>query len=423
MNKKLLILGATSETCKMVQKAEDMGIDTFVVDPYKNSQAKVFASHSIDMDCFDIDGICEVIEKEKIDGILPGCADILVEVYEKICRRMNLHCYVNSEIVKVFNNKKGLKKALLKYGLDVIKEYSYEEVINNSFDNYPVFVKPVDNNSSKGMSVANNLEEFKKAYEYALSFSKSNTVLIEEYKQCDDFFIGYFLQDGNVKVAFSGDRFVINQENYGSITSAIVYPSKYIKLYFDTVHNKMLNLLKDLDFKNGILAIQAFVDKDKILFYDPALRITGGQEYVLCDYFYHVNELEALINYAIYGKISEDVLYEKVDCSFNNHYACNLTFSVRKCKINKINGLDYARKHKNVINVTQEHKEGDIIDRIGTAQQNISRMHLVANSKEELRDVVNDLQNKINVIDENGGNAIIQGFDANKWFKGNEEQA
>ena len=414
--KKLFILGATSETCKLVQKAESMGIETYVADPYENALAKKYSSHSVLVDCFDVDKICKIIGEEKIDGVLPGCADILVPVYEEVCRRLDMVCYVNEKLVETFSNKKGLKEILVKHGLDVIKEYTKQDVERDSFDSFPVFVKPVDNNSSKGMYIVGDRRDFKVAYERALSFSRSRTVLIEEYKQCDDFFIGYYAENGNVRVAFTGDRYVIEQPGVGSITSGIIYPSRHQELYFEKVHQKMLGIFKELGFSNGICAIQGFVEDDKIMFYDPALRITGGQEYVLVDFFSGVDELEGLINFALSGKMSNDDSYKRCNSTFGGRFGCNLTFSITPCKIGRIDGIDYAKNHSGVINVTQEHREGDVIDRIGTAQQNFCRMHIYANSKEEMRDLIIDLQNNVVAYDENGKNVMLKGLDANKWY-------
>lgn len=414
--KKLLILGATSETGKLVQRAEAMGVETFVVDPYVDAAAKQYASHPVQMDCFDVDGICNIIRDNDIDGVLPGCADVLIPVYEQVCTRLNKYCYVNKRLVDTFNNKKGLKSILKKYGLPVINEYTKAEVDNDQFASYPVFVKPVDNNSSKGMYLIDNRDDFQKFYEIALSFSRSKTVLIEEFKTCDDFFIGYFLQDGNVRVAFTGDRFVINQPGVGSITSGIVYPSRYEKLYVETVHEKMLEIFKELNFTDGICAIQGFVENGEIMFYDPALRITGGQEYMLCKFFYDVDELECLINYALLGKMSDKDEYLNVDCSFDGKVGCNLTFSVKPCVIGRIDGLDYAKEHAGVLNITQEHKEGDVIDRIGTAQQNFSRMHIYANTREEMRDLIMDLQNHVIAYDTVGENVMLQGLNPEEWY-------
>ena len=414
--KRLIILGATSETCKLVQKAESMGVETFVADPYQNAPAKKYSSHPILVDCFDVEKICKIVIDEKIDGVLPGCADILVPVYEEVCRKLNKHCYVNKMLVETFNNKKGLKAILVKHGLRVIKEFKKEEIDNDSFDSFPLFVKPVDNNSSKGMYIINDKKEFEILYQKALSFSRSKTVLIEEYKRSDDFFIGYYIENGNVKVAFTGDRFIIEQPGVGSITSGIVYPSKYQDLYFERIHEKMLGIFRELNFENGICAIQGFVENGEIMFYDPALRITGGQEYILVNHFTGVDELESLINYALYGKMSDNSIYKKCDCSFSGGFGCNLAFSVFPCVIGRIDGIDYARNHKGVINVTQEHNEGDTIDKIGTAQQNFARMHIFANSREEMRDLIIDLQKHVVAYDAFGNNVMLKGLDAEKWY-------
>ena len=399
-----------------------MGIETFVVDPYIDAPAKKYSSHPIEEDCFNIESILSIINKNNIDGVLPGCADILVFVYEEICRKANKYCYVNKDIVKVFNNKKGLKDILNKHGLATIKEYTYEEVANSSFNNFPVFVKPTDNNSSKGMSVVNNREEFELAYKKAVENSRSKTILIEKYMNCDDFFVGYVIQDGKVSVTFTSDRFVNSeQKGVGSITQGIIYPSKYTNLYFSSVHSKMLDIFKELEFKNGILHIQGFVDNEGIKFYDPALRITGGQEYLFLEHINDFDLLKCLINFAITGKMSETDISDKCNYTFNKKYACNLVFSVKGGIIGKIDGIEYAKKHNNVINVTQEHFVGELIDKIGTAQQNISRMHLIADSKEELLKAIDDLQRYVVVYDEKGNNMMLKGFDASKWLNSKGE--
>lgn len=416
--KKLLILGATTETVFLVKRAEELGVSTYVVDPYKDAPAKKFSSNPVDLNCFDVDSLLKLIEDEKIDGILPGCADILVPVYEEVCRKTNRYCYVNKETVEIFSNKKGLKEMLRKHNLPVIEEYSVEEVRNPEFNSYPIFIKPVDNNSSKGMSTVYEFGEFEDAYNKALENSKSKTVLIEKCEECDDFFLGYFLQDGNVNNTFTADRYVIKQWGYGTITAGMTYPSKHQQLYFDTVHAEMLSVFDELNFKNGIIAIQGFVEDGKIKFYDPALRITGGQEYILSKFFYDVDILECLIHFALTGKMAENQKeYEKCDASFGGKYASNLAFSVEGCTIGRIDGIDYAKNCPGVLNVTQEHKAGDVIDRVGTAQQNISRMHLVAGTREELRDLIKDLQKHVIAYDKNGNNVMLDGLDADKWFE------
>ena len=415
MKKRLLIMGATSETVKMAETAEAMGTETWVADPFPDALAKKACSHPLDIDCFDTDAICGIIEEHSIDGVLPGCADILMAPYEEVCRRMSKPCYVNEDIVKVFNNKAGLKRALEKAGLPTVPEYSVSQTEDEAFSRFPVFVKPVDNNSSKGMSVAGDHREFRAALEKALSFSRSKTVLIEEVMECDDFYVGYFLQDGHAAVTFTGDRYVnAEQKGLGSITSGIVYPSKYEKLYFDTAHDRMLSLFDSLGFGNGILNIQGFVRNGEIMFYDPALRITGGQEYVMSKHFYSLDILKCLVNFALTGSMGDPDLYKLCDHTFGGRCGCNLTFSVKPGVIGRIEGMDHAKKDPHVINITQEHAEGAVIDRPGTAQQNFARMHIAADSRDELKKVIADLQAHVRALDSEGSDMMLKGLDPEK---------
>lgn len=415
--KKLLILGATTETIPLVKKAEALGIQTFVADPFPNAPAKPFSSSPVNIDCFNVDGLLEIIKEHEIDGVLPGCADVLIPVYEEVCRKSNRHCYVNQKTVEVFGNKKGLKDMLKKHGLPVIEEYTYEQVKDSSFNKFPVFLKPTDNNSSKGMSVVYNVTEIDAAYQKALDNSKSKTVLIEKYKTCNDFFMGFLLQDGKASVTFTADRFVNRQQKgVGTITAGMVYPSKFSDLYFETTHKKMLEIFDELSFKNGLMHIQGFVEDGKIEFYDPALRITGGQEYLALEKLYGLDLLRCLINYALLGRIGDEDISTICDCTFGGKYLCNLAFSVKGCTIGRIDGVNYAKTYPTIINVTQEHYEGAVIDRIGTAQQNIFRMHLITDTREKMRDSIVDLQKNVIAYDADGNNVMLDGLDPHSWY-------
>lgn len=417
VGKKLLILGATTETIPLVKKAESLGVNTFVADPFPNAPAKQYSSHPVDIDCFNVDGLLKLITEYSIDGVLPGCADVLVPVYEEVCRKSQKNCYINQRIAEVFGNKKGLKEMLRKHDLPVIEEYSYEQVKAPSFDKYPIFLKPTDNNSSKGMSVVYDINGFDAAYQKALDNSKSKTVLVEKYQTCNDFFMGYLLQDGKVSVTFTADRFVNRQQKgVGTITAGMIYPSKFTDLYFSTTHEKMLAIFEELGFKNGLMHIQGFVEDGKIEFYDPALRITGGQEYLALEKLYGLDLLRCLINFALLREMSESDIQSICDCTFGGKFLCNLAFSVKGCTIGKIDGVEYAKSYPTIINVTQEHYEGAVIDRIGTAQQNIFRMHLITSSREEMLNSIVDLQRNIIAYDDKGNNVMLDGLDPYSWY-------
>lgn len=93
---------------------------------------------------------------------------------------------------KIIFERAGIKQAKYEYIREFNNNYIYidknfnEEILNTNeivekIDNnlkYPIFIKPSNSGSSVGINKANNIEELKKAIEYAAKFDKK--ILIEE---------------------------------------------------------------------------------------------------------------------------------------------------------------------------------------------------------------------------------------------------
>ena len=414
-NKKILIMGATSQTVPFVTTAREMGIVTYVADHLENSVAKKYADFPLLVNCFDIDKLESIVNKEHIDGIIIGCADILLPAYRELCERTHKYCYGTKEQIRVLNNKKELKKKLKKYNLPTIPEYYVNskndaDIIPESV--FPIFLKPVDNCSSKGMSVCNGKDEFEQCYNKAIGYSRSNTVLIEKYMTCDDISITYTFINGNVYVMSISDRYVNReQKDVGTITNSLIYPSKYTELYFNTTHKKICKMFKDMKMQNGVLTMQAFVDDGEIIFYDPAFRVTGGQGYIFYNYFGHMNQIKMLIEYSLTGQMVTDIQGVNCECNFGSAWADNLVILAKIGEIAQVKGIEDIMKMDGVLNVTQCHFDGDVISGRGTLDQAVARIHLIANTKEDLADLINRILNKIDVIGLDGSSMLMRQFD------------
>jgi len=409
MKKKLLILGATAETIPLVKKAEQMGIDTFVVDNKMDSPAKEFSSHPLNCDCFDIEELLRIIKAESIDGIMLGCADILVPVYEELCRKAGKYCYLNKAIVHCFSNKFGLKEMLRKHNLPVIPEYSYEEIHDKEFNSWPVFVKPVDNNSGKGTSRVSDLDQFEPAYQKALTFSKSKQVLIEQdMTGQNDFACLYVISDGKAVLSITSDRFTITEsDEFGQLTSVLIMPSPYTDLFIETVNTKLVEIFNELNFSNGIFLCQAFIKDNNIILYDPAVRFTGGQEHYLLQKFFNVDILSAFIQFALTGEMPESLSKE---CSLEKiqGFTSNIRIIAKCGIIGKIEGLEQVQSLPFVLQVTQKHFTGDEIKAQGTLDQNVAQIQIYSMSKKDLFCNIKSIFNLVKVLDNNGHDMLVR---------------
>ena len=62
--KKILILGATTETIPLVNAANQLGVVTYVADHIEDSPAKRFARVPVLADCLNVDLLCGIVNDE-----------------------------------------------------------------------------------------------------------------------------------------------------------------------------------------------------------------------------------------------------------------------------------------------------------------------------------------------------------------------
>ena len=413
--KKLLILGANVETIPLIETAKSMGVFVLVTDFNPDAPAKKYANKSYDVDGLNISGLIDLCKKENIDGALVGVADRLIWSYFEVCNALNFPCYATKEQCEYFTNKQKFNQLCSDFGIPTIPNYNISYLKEELEEiKFPVFVKPTDANSGKGMSICSNPIELKEGVKKALLFSKSQTFLIERYMQCDDMFIYYTFKDGDIFVSAIANRYTTTEQgNVSRVCIGAIYPSTYVKLYFDTLHDKMLAMFKSVGIRNGIFMISAFVENDTIHLYDPGFRLQGEAPNIVVHALSGFDHYSMLVNFSLTGSMGTDNLISMNDCSFNGMKAATLWILSKAGKIESINGIDNLYKNPNVIKVSQRLFEGDIVgqDMVGTEAQVLARIYIKANNSDILLREITEVQNNINAFNPEGENLLLTGLD------------
>lgn len=414
--KKLMILGGTVYACELVRICRKKGIISIVIDYNKDSPAKKIADISYLVDIKDINTIVKIGKEEKVDGVIFTVLDFIFDYYVEICSQLKVPCYGTKEQFRLMQNKDEFKNTCIKYNVDVIPEYSVD-CINDSdiLVDFPVIVKPVDASASRGISVCNNPEELmngiNKAYEYAEINKRRRGLIIEKFMNCKDFIVNYIIVEGKIFAGLTGDRFVsCEDKRKGSVTSAVIYPSKYTKLYFNFAHQKICNMIKHLGIKNGVLFIQMFIDNGKFRCYDPGFRTGGAEVFKFSECIHGYNQLEMMLNYALTNKMNPTVQIQENDCYLNGKTACCITVLLKKGQIKSIIGMDFVSQIKGVIGITQFFHEGDIVKESASLAQTLARIHIVTEDETQLANVLFEIKKYIKVYDINGNDMLIDIF-------------
>lgn len=407
--KKLLVLGGSAYMVDPVLKAKEMGVYTIVTDWHEleKSPAKQIADEYWNISLMDYDTLLNKIKECGVDGILTGFTDSYLLPYQHLCELANLPCYATKEVFETTMDKAQFKQLCRENGVPVIPEYQMESfdssVINNK---NKVIIKPVDNSGSRGVILCETPDDYQKCLNYALSFSEKKQVVIEKYMEIDSMSISYTIQDGEISMATTDDRYVYKSSKGSAITQLSLYPSKYTDVYIEKMDEKVRTMYRKAGVKNGVVAVQFFTDGKEFYVMEMGHRLTGGQHYIYTKMENNTSALEQLIHFALTGKMADYKLSDINNPYFKNTY-CHLFILGKHAKIARLEGLDYLKGLPEVIHLSQEKKVGDKIGPEGTASQKVIGLHLKVDGIKHLKRVMQGIVENVHFYDEAGNDLTI----------------
>ena len=396
-----------------VLKAKSMGLYTIVTDLHgiEKCPAKRIADEYWDISLMDYDTLVPLITQRGIDGILTGFTDAFLLAYQHLCELTGLPCYATKEQFEISIDKSSFKNLCKKNDVGVVPEYSQVLFSSDSIskDN-PVILKPVDNSGSNGIYICDNPQDYERLKEKSLSFSKKGEILIEKYMRCDDVSFEYKIQDGEITLSSICDRYIHQEKGIGSVTSGLIYPSKYLSRYLQEEDEKVKRMFSSLGLRNGVLFMQAFVDEKQFYFYEMGYRLSGGRHYIFTENQNDDSSLKQLIQFALTGAMDSRRIANIAVPKFKD-ICCQLSILCRSSRISQIIGNDIVGAIPEVIDTLYSYNEGDTVGKEGTSSQIFAKFHIVAHTNVELRGVLSQIKDCFHVLDDEGNDMIVDFFE------------
>ena len=406
--KRLLFLGGPIQVIKAVEQAKKMGIYTIVTDVKDNALAKSFADEALPFSVLDVEGITEWCREHPVDGVLNFGVDPAQKSNVIICEALGLPHFGTLEQVECLSNKQAFKKLCLECGVDVIKSYT-EDDITDGFCEYPLLIKPAQNCGSRGSYICHNKQEVEHAILNAREYSLNGKVIIERYMQgCQDFSVEYYAVDGEIFLVRTQDRYLgsvddkLDRQAVGGVS-----PSKNTEMYLKNVHSKVIEMLKHIGIKDGVVCMQGFVDGETVRFYDPSYRFPGSAYEKVLLMATGVNLMEYAINFAL-GDNKEIV--PKINGSYmlNGKCCIMLLFTARPGVVAKCVGFDEIKKMPEVVSAVLKEGIGSTIPDSGDVRQRIAEVGLlVDDNKKTIEKTVLEVQSRLQILDENGNDMLV----------------
>lgn len=410
--KKLLILGAYNTEIEIIEEAKRLGVYTIVTDNNEDwslAPAKKVADEAWDISWTDLSALKTKCLNERVDGCFAGFSEKRVEYAQRICSILKLPFYADGANLKVISNKLQFKQACIDNGIKVPRNYE----INGCVE-FPVIVKPADNGGSRGITICRTKKELDIAYDKAMKYSDTKEVIIEEYLSTDEIMVYFTIHNGQIELSTMCDRHMQHFDSkITQLPIGYVFPSKHLNVFIEHNYEKYIDLIKHLNIKNGLLAFQAFVVGNDVVPFDPTYRLDGTMSYHIVSKFNGINVLQLLLNYSLTGSMGDvHLIKEKEDPHFSG-FGFELPILLKQGVISEIRGLDEIREMKNIIHVFKNFSIGDKMAKSADFTQMLARIHITANDKNTITEVVKSIYRKLVVLDEKNEDMVIGRFPTN----------
>lgn len=279
---KALVLAGGFPQIELLKQLRQRGIETVLADYYENPVAKPYADKFCRESTLDIPAITRVAKEEKVDFLITCCTDQALLTVAKVSEELGLPCYIDYQTGLNVTNKQYMKQVFNRFDIPTAKHvimaaYSQDQLAGLQF---PLIVKPVDCNSSKGVKRCETHEQLKVAVETAICYSRTNTAIVEEFIDGEELSADVYVEGGTAhllsvssldKIA-NNDKFVIFRGRYSA---------EVVERVHDLVQGIAQKIADAFQLKNSPMLIQMITDGKRAAVLEFSARTGGGVKYML----------------------------------------------------------------------------------------------------------------------------------------------
>jgi biotin carboxylase len=280
VQKLIHILGGGPWQIPTVRHAKALGYRVLITDMYAERPAYALADIHAVADITDREATLNIASRHRIDGILCDTTDIGVPTAAFVAEQLGLPG-MGFETAINCTDKGRMRHLTAQSGLTVPR-YRLVSAATELGDvateiGYPLVVKPVDNQSGRGVSKVLDRHGLEGAFALAKGFTRSGGVLIEACMEGVEIIVDGFVVGGDVQIL--GLAHKTPYADAITMSSRIHYPGGQPPSNFDLIKAATRCALSALGLGNGVFHAEFILHGDDVVPIDIAARGGGCMIY------------------------------------------------------------------------------------------------------------------------------------------------
>lgn len=283
--KKIMILAGGNDQIALIEELRryfNNEVEIILVDMSDKVRAIPSADKFLKISTMDKSAVLQAAREEKIDYILTACGDQPLSTMAYVATEMGLPTYLSEQDVRDLTNKRFMKEKMVASGIPTAKHIYIDKNWDGSLPDfeYPLVVKPVDSNGSKGVKKVFAPADMEKALNEAFMYSLSGDVIIEEFKQGEELSVDVYVEGATAKLLSitASKKILENKDSFTIIQSYYPAPTDYKEEYVLEICQKIVDAWHLHDTPLLVQMIQKGRSYNVLEF---SARMGGGSKYRL----------------------------------------------------------------------------------------------------------------------------------------------
>lgn len=294
---KALVLAGGYPQIALLNELRSRKINTILADYYESPVAKPFSDMFYQVSTLDIGAIQGIAEQENVDFVITACTDQALLTVAQVSETLGLPCYINYNTALKVTNKEHMKEVFHKNSVPTARYVSLRELQPDAIEflNYPMVVKPVDCNSSKGVKKVENVNKLRTAFRDAQRMSRSGTVIVEEFIDGDEISVDGYVENGVAHVLA-----VSISEKIQSSGAFVIFRALYPALINEDAQHQIQKIVQQIADAFGLtntpLLVQTLYDGNTVRVVEFSARTGGGVKYKLIERVSGFDVIKAIVD-------------------------------------------------------------------------------------------------------------------------------
>jgi phosphoribosylamine-glycine ligase len=216
MSKKLLLLGGGHAEIPLIQAAQKLGYFVITTGNAREGLGHAYADKNVFEDFSDHEKMLSLAKAEGVDRVCSGCNDFALLSTAYVCEKLGLPGHDSYETSLQLHHKDKYRALATRLNIPTPKAITvrnteeFETALKTL--SFPIIVKPVDLTGGKGIHRAASAEEARAAYADALSRTREDHVVVEEFVVGTNHGFSAYLQNQKVVFYFAdNEQYFLNK--------------------------------------------------------------------------------------------------------------------------------------------------------------------------------------------------------------------